>query len=502
MPTPAEALIIKKYIDHLTPEEALAHLQRDLQTAVEIELATIPIYLYTYYSINRTYTSGEQLDEIGQFANQAGGVIMSVAVEEMLHMSLSSNILFSLGGEPTLYRRSPGPPNRSTQPPHQPTHYPLDLPYHSPNGPDGKPVQLPLSKFSYDQLWQFLEIEYPAAVTSLPEEKNWQTIGQFYGWISALIKSDKITDADFGRGVANQIQPDNYSPNNIDTAHPRQAFGPWGIPTAQGEAAPCAASGQATTPASPSAAAVTEFSNRSDSHQGHGKAELVTISNKRDALAAIGTICDQGEGYPRQAFDDPSHQEQSHYYRFLTLQAQLAEYKSSPEHQEKLAKFPTPPEPISPTVTEVELAKVIYNFPANPVTRADRWATDRNTVYDEEFRPLSDLCNGIYQYMLILTETIFKVPSEEQKLFFNEAMHRSMIWVLDKVIQQMRKLPLGDAGGHVLAPTFENIDLGERRQAYANLLKLAIAMNGQTGYADVKYYIGIITTLPDVSDYW
>ena len=34
---------------------------------------------------------------------------MSVAVEEMLHMSLSSNVLYSLGVEPLLYRNSPGP---------------------------------------------------------------------------------------------------------------------------------------------------------------------------------------------------------------------------------------------------------------------------------------------------------------------------------------------------------------------------------------------------------
>jgi hypothetical protein len=502
IPTPAEAAIIKKYIDPLTPEQALQELKADLQIAIEIELATIPIYLFTYYSINRTYSTGEQLEEIGNYANKAGGAIMSVAVEEMLHMSLSSNILFSLGGTPQLYGKSPGPPNKSTQPPYTPTHYPLDLPFHSPNGPDGKPVQLPLSKFSYDQLWQCLEIEYPAAPKSLPEERNWETIGQFYSWIIALIKSGKITDADFGRGVANQIQPDNYSPNNVDTAHPAEAFGPWGIPPAQGEAPPVACPGEATTPTTPSAAAVTVFSNKADAHEGPGKTELVTISNRVEALQAIGTICDQGEGYSQQAVDDPSKDEDSHYYKFLKLQAQLEEYKSSPDHRELLPDKPTPPEPITPTITDADLAKVIFNYPSNPITRTDQWATDQNTVYADAFQPISDLCNGIYQYMLILTETIFRVPSNEQKLFFNEAMHRSMIWVLDKVIQKMRGIPLNDSEGHVLAPTFENIDLGERKDSYANLMKLADAMVGQVGYDEVKYYIGIMKTLPDVSDYW
>src|SRR5687768_18442357 len=38
----------------------------------------------------------------------SGGVMMSVAVEEMLHMSLSSNILFAMGVAPKLYGKAPG----------------------------------------------------------------------------------------------------------------------------------------------------------------------------------------------------------------------------------------------------------------------------------------------------------------------------------------------------------------------------------------------------------
>ena len=46
--TPAE----KEFVAHLdrtsSREEVLAELKASLQTAIEIELATIPIYLYTY----------------------------------------------------------------------------------------------------------------------------------------------------------------------------------------------------------------------------------------------------------------------------------------------------------------------------------------------------------------------------------------------------------------------------------------------------------------------
>ena len=131
-PTPAE----RKLIDHIdrtwTRERALSELKSGLQTAIEVELATIPIYLYTYYSIDRT-PRGFPQTPVSRFADKAGAIIMSVAVEEMLHMSLSSNVLFSLGQMPQLYLRSPAP-------------FPSNLPGHARLGPDSKPLALPLSR--------------------------------------------------------------------------------------------------------------------------------------------------------------------------------------------------------------------------------------------------------------------------------------------------------------------------------------------------------------------
>ena len=44
--------------------------------------------------------------------------------------------------------------------------------------------------------------------------------------------------------------------------------------------------------------------------------------------------------------------------------------------------------------------------------------------------------------MLIMCETIYRVPSASQKLFFNEGLHRSMIWVMDKYIRTIRQIPI------------------------------------------------------------
>ena len=483
--TQQEMELIEK-LSLLPREEILQELKSNLQTAIWIELATIPIYLFTYYSIQRKEKSGENIRPRDLFANKAGGVIMSVAVEEMLHMSLSCNILFSLGVDPQLYKHSPGS-------------YPTPLPYHNPIGPPGPggakddKVLIPLSKLTYEQLWHFLQIEYPEKVDALPQDREWDTIGQFYSYIRCLICCPQITDDDFKvRGEDSykyQIQPYNYSPNNIDTAHPKQAFNSWGIPPAQNKSY-----SQHQTESYPSAAEVSEFSDQSDSHT--GKTELLTVSSKLDALEAIGTICDQGEGFEHEATDDPTHKEDSHYYKFLKLQAQLERY---PEHIEKLADLPKPPDPITPTVSDAELSEVIVNFPDNPTTES--YVNSGN----EQFKPFSDLINGVYQYMLILTETIFKIADEGpnkggQKLYFNEAMHRSMIWVLDKLIQKMREQKLDN--GFMLAPTFENFDLGNRQDAFSNLIKLTQATEGTPYYKEIDYYIDIIKTLPDVSPYW
>ena len=65
--------------------------------------------------------------------------------------------------------------------------------------------------------------------------------------------------------------------------------------------------------------------------------------------------------------------------------------------------------------------------------------------------------------------------SDLQHLFFNEALHRSMIWVMDKYIQYMRKLPAMPDGPHkgkLCAPTFENLSLGTRQDAFNALKEL------------------------------
>jgi hypothetical protein len=120
---------MKKFLTLAKDTDTLAQA---LQQAVEIEMATIPIYLYTYYSIIRNpnqdqiqadYTNAfidngmspgvaaqaalEKSAAVMVFANKAGATIMSVVIEEMLHMSLASNLHRALVGMPDLVGISP-----------------------------------------------------------------------------------------------------------------------------------------------------------------------------------------------------------------------------------------------------------------------------------------------------------------------------------------------------------------------------------------------------------
>ena len=71
------------------PIRNLEELRNHLQYAVGIELATIPAYLYALYSIEEGTNTA------------VAEVIQSVALEEMLHMTLAANVLNAIGGEPS-----------------------------------------------------------------------------------------------------------------------------------------------------------------------------------------------------------------------------------------------------------------------------------------------------------------------------------------------------------------------------------------------------------------
>jgi hypothetical protein len=137
-------------------------LRTALQSAVALEHATIPTYLYALYSL--APGKNEQIREL----------IASVVIEEMSHMALACNILNAVGGAPQI--DDPGFIPR----------YPGPLP----GGVESQLV-VPLERFSRNLVHDvFMEIEEPEEVLDFPVAEAvapGATIGQFYTAIKEQI---------------------------------------------------------------------------------------------------------------------------------------------------------------------------------------------------------------------------------------------------------------------------------------------------------------------------
>ncbi|MGE0499134.1 MAG: ferritin-like protein [Ramlibacter sp.] len=181
------------------PTPAVQAVCAALQQAVELEHATIPVYLYALYSLDTGANP------------EIAAIIQSVVVEEMLHMTLASNVLNALGG--TSQVGSPG---------FIPT-FPGPLPGGVESG-----LIVNLAPFSMTQLQAFLDIEQPEdpiefkALAATPGAPI--TIGQFYTAISDAIAA--LGNGAFVNPPRNQVGPD-LMPESIvvtDVASAQQAI--------------------------------------------------------------------------------------------------------------------------------------------------------------------------------------------------------------------------------------------------------------------------------------
>lgn len=185
-----------------SPDLTAADVCKVLQSAVKLEHSTIPLYLYALYSVDSSKNPA------------IAEIIQSVAVEEMLHMTLASNILNALGGtsevnSPTFIPTYPGPLPGGVDPALTVSLAPFSM------GPQG-------------QLETFLQIEEPenplifpvklAAVDGLFEDS--ETIGEFYAKIANAIV--KLGDGAFANPPRNQVGPDLMEESvvvtNVETA--------------------------------------------------------------------------------------------------------------------------------------------------------------------------------------------------------------------------------------------------------------------------------------------
>ncbi|MET8159680.1 ferritin-like protein [Sphaerisporangium sp. NPDC005289] len=148
--TPPAARLFPLTMTH-RPLDSVESLAAHLQTALTIELSTIPPYLCALYSITDP-------------SSEASRLIRGVVVEEMLHMMQVANLMNAIGTPPSLAEE------------HVPV-YPAYLLGHAEGGPF---IQLqPLSPLLARTV--FMQIELPESSPQAPaEDEPYHTIGQFY----------------------------------------------------------------------------------------------------------------------------------------------------------------------------------------------------------------------------------------------------------------------------------------------------------------------------------
>lgn len=135
-----------------------------LEQAVVLEHTTIPPYLTAMYTLKPSNA-------------EIAGIIRSVVVEEMLHMTIAANVLIAIGGRPSINR--PGfVPSYPDGP------LPMDI--------GGKDFKIPIQQFSLQLVHDvFMTIEEPdhePVVTALAAVEEPATIGTFYEAIQNKIR--------------------------------------------------------------------------------------------------------------------------------------------------------------------------------------------------------------------------------------------------------------------------------------------------------------------------
>lgn len=158
-------------------------LQEHLQTAVELEHATIPTYLAALYSLHEGKNTA------------VAQVIQSVVMEEMLHMTLVANVLNAVKGEVKVDHKAFVPA------------YPTYLPH------SADTFLVELLPFTPQAVDTFLAIERPAPAGAPPEADRYHTIGQFYEAIEAALTdlAGSMGEKELFNGdPARQVRPEHW----------------------------------------------------------------------------------------------------------------------------------------------------------------------------------------------------------------------------------------------------------------------------------------------------
>ncbi|GGX98042.1 ferritin-like domain-containing protein [Streptomyces hiroshimensis] len=154
--------------DEPVPDIAtLDDLTEHLKAAAQVELSTIPLYLYATYSIK---TRGYSQWAAGEPAQRT---MIGIAIEEMLHLTLVRNLLVAIGsGDKVRFYSESFIPK-----------YPAPMLMRTPE------LMLALRRMSSEQVDTFIGIEKPEQAELMAESiRPYHSLGEFYERIEKGIK--------------------------------------------------------------------------------------------------------------------------------------------------------------------------------------------------------------------------------------------------------------------------------------------------------------------------
>ena len=249
-----------------------------LSHAAEIEHSLCCQYLFASFSLKEQGEPGVNDDQAAVIAGWRS-TLTSIAVQEMLHLSLASNLITAIGGAPNFHK-----PN-----------FPQPWTY-SPIGLDFR-----LAPVSEDAIRRFACFELPPELAANSRYHAWPVKGKDPVDFTELCKCIKEIDhADPDEETALSILPAYFKYTSIDELYKLISQG-FDTLYPENEAALFTGSPNAQT---------TDM-----------WAELVPVTNRKSAAEAIDTILREGEG----AYGDDAEIARSHFGRFVELWTELAE---------------------------------------------------------------------------------------------------------------------------------------------------------------------------------
>lgn len=450
-------------LDNVTPD----NLFDALQQAIGIEIATIPLYLYTYYSINREpdqnaiseqfYTAMQSqqehprdlIDRIAQldgycvldedfrrqllkvrdepyegkdtayqrlalllgaaysvYVNKLAAFVYSVVVEEMLHTSLAANVLSGLQlkgsattGAPKLYGADILPT------------WPFKWVGHEP------PVELRLSPLTKDQLFDFLKVETPTKLPGTELQAQaipFTTIGEFYQSIIDCMEKENDQGHLSYQLDAPQLAPGNsyYAPNNINSIYYDTEHKP-------------------------------TFTN-SDSG-----GYLIAPMNFEEAKRAMQMIMDQGEGLKDEIHWDGETIDCS------DLNARRQNYIDDGKELPHFIKFME----CHCLLTFLEGLETMFalNLRSHYVFDNPCCPTAKTYEQDPVAAAIDRAASAAFSYVFLMLDHCYRPGSDQAEIF--TSIHKSMMWVISTLCQDLMNQVTCLNKTKILAPTFQFVDL-------------------------------------------